>query len=139
MVGGVTPLAIESATQFAPGPPPAIGSATYLEEFDEVRDYGGQNPDTLRTEAQTLTARFFSDAGIGPMQAALRDFATRNELDIDDSARMFAAVDTSIADGATTVWYAKLQYMWWRPPSRPFATPILTAIQRRPEYPAGRH
>ena len=114
-LGGVTPLAIESATQFAPGPPPAIGSATYLEEFDEVRDYGGQNPDTLRTEAQTLTARFFSDAGIVPMQAALRDFATRNELDIDDSARMFAAVDTSIADGAITVWYAKLQYMWWRP------------------------
>ncbi len=62
-----------------------------------------------------MTARFFSDAGIGPMQAALRDFATRNELDIDDSARMFAAVDTSIADGAITVWYAKLQYMWWRP------------------------
>ena len=39
--------------------------------------------------------------------------ATR--LDIDDSARMFAAAETAIADGAITVWNAKLQYMWWRP------------------------
>ena len=63
------------------------------------------------------TAKFFSDAGIGPMQAALRDLATRRalDIDIDDSARMFAAVDTAIADGAGTVWNAKLKYMWWRP------------------------
>ena len=54
------------------------------------------------------------------MQAGLRDFATRHALDIDDSARMFAAADTAIADGAITVWNAKLQYLWWRP---------ITAIQ----------
>ena len=45
----------------------------------------------------------------------MRDFATRHALDIDDSARMFAAADTAIADGAITVWNAKLQYLWWRP------------------------
>jgi hypothetical protein len=80
-----------------------------------VKAYGGTNADTLRTAAQTETALFYSDAGIGPMQAGLRKFATDRALDIDDSARMFAAVDTAIADGATTVWNAKLQYMWWRP------------------------
>ena len=114
-LGGVDPIALDSHDRFAPGPPPAINSATYLEEFNEVRDYGGTNADTLRTPEQTQTALFYSDAGIGPMQAALRDFATRHALDIDDSARMFAAVDTSIADGAGTVWRGKLQYMWWRP------------------------
>jgi hypothetical protein len=113
-LGGVTPLAIQSATQFAPGAPPAINSATYLAEFNEVRDYG-QDTSTVRTEAQTLTARFYSDAGIVPMQAGLRDFATRRGLNIVDSARMFAAVETAIADGAITVWHGKLQYMWWRP------------------------
>ena len=45
----------------------------------------------------------------------------RSRLDISDSARLFAAVETSIADTAGTVWNAKLQYMWWRP---------VTAIQR---------
>jgi hypothetical protein len=114
-MGGVTPLAIESATQFAPGPPPAIGSATYLEEFDEVRDYGGQNSDTMRTADQTLTARFYSDTAIGPIQTGLRDLATRRALNISDSARMFAAVETAIADAVITAWYGKLQYMWWRP------------------------
>jgi hypothetical protein len=113
-LGGVTPIALNSATQFATGPPPAIGSATYLEEFNEVRDIGELNS-VVRTPAQTQTATFFSDAGIGPIQGALREFATRHVLDIDDSARMFAAVDTSIADGAITVWHAKFQYMWWRP------------------------
>jgi hypothetical protein len=114
-MGGVTPLAIPSARRFAPGPPPAINSRTYVREFNEVRDYGGTNLDTKRTEAQTQTALFFSDAGIGPMQGALRDFATRHALDIDDSARMFAAANTAVADGAITVWNAKLRYMWWRP------------------------
>jgi hypothetical protein len=120
-LGGVTPLAIESATQFAPGPPPAINgdpdvAAAYLEEFNEVRITGDIDaPVTDRSDDMEQTAKFFSDAGIGPMQAALRLFATQNALDIDDSARMFAAVDTSIADGAITVWHAKFQYMWWRP------------------------
>ncbi len=114
-LGGVTPIAIQSAAQFAPGPPPPINSATYLAEFNEVRDYGGQNADTLRTADQTLTARFFSDAGIVPMQRGLQVYAAAHALDIDDSARMFAAVETAIADGAIAVWNAKLRYMWWRP------------------------
>lgn len=115
-LGGVTPIALNSATQFAPGAPPPITSDTYLAEFNEVKRVGDINaPLADRSAAQTQTARFFSDVGIVPMQGALRDLATRHALDIDDSARMFAAVDTSIADGAITVWHAKLAYMWWRP------------------------
>jgi hypothetical protein len=113
-MGGVMPLAIQSATQFSPGAPPPINSATYLAEFNEVRDFG-QNTSVFRSMAQTQTARFFSDAGIVPLQAGLRDFAMRHALSISESARMFAAADTAIADGAITVWYGKLQYMWWRP------------------------
>ena len=87
-----------------------------------MRDYGGTNADTHADATQTQTALFYSDAGIVPMQAGLRDFATRHALNIADSARMFAAADTTIADGAITVWNAKLQYMWWRP---------VTAIRER--------
>jgi len=115
-LGGVTPLAVQSADQFAAGPPPPINSDTYLEEFNEVRITGEINASpTDRSDEMEQTARFFSDAGIGPMQAALREFATRRGLNIVESARMFAAVDTSIADGAITVWKGKLDYMWWRP------------------------
>jgi hypothetical protein len=112
-LGGVTPLAVTSTTQFAPGGPPALESAQYLADFAEVRDIGEAL--SARTPFQSQTARFFSDAGILPMQRALQELALRRGLDIDDSARLFAAVDTAIADGAGTVWAAKLQYMFWRP------------------------
>lgn len=112
--GQIDPLLIDSTTQFDPGAPPPINSATYLTEFQEVRDYGELNS-LVRSPAQTLTARFFSDTGIGPLRAALRDLAARRGLDISDAARMFAAIEMSIADATATVWHAKLYYLWWRP------------------------
>jgi hypothetical protein len=36
-------------------------------------------------------------------------------MDISDSARLFAATNTTIADAIGTAWNAKLKYMWWRP------------------------
>jgi hypothetical protein len=142
-LGGVTPLAIQSATQFAPGEPPRIGTQIYEDEFEEVRVLGDIDaPESVRSNAMEQTAKFFSDAGIVPMQAALRRFATENALGIDDSARMFAAVDTAIADGAITVWHAKLQYMWWRPITAIRAagyttwTPLIVTPPY-PEWPSG--
>jgi hypothetical protein len=119
-IGGVRPLALDSYDRFDPGAPPAISSSTYVEEYNEVKDLG-KSDSTVRTPEQSQTALFFSDAGIGPMQASLRKLATDRGLDISDSARLFAALETSIADTAGTIWNAKLQYMWWRP---------VTAIQK---------
>jgi len=113
-LGQVEPFVLDSPSQFRPGPPPAISSALYVEEFEEVRDYG-VNVGSLRTAAQTETARFFSDITIGPLHAGLRDLVTRRGLDISDSARLFAAVDLSMADAAIAVWDGKFHYGWWRP------------------------
>ena len=73
------------------------------------------NVGSKRTATQTQTALFFSDVGVGPLQAGLRDLVTRRGLDISDSARLFAAVDLSLADAAIAVWDGKLHYGWWRP------------------------
>jgi hypothetical protein len=113
-IGGVRPLALDSYDRFDPGAPPAIDSATYVEEYNEVKAFG-KSDSAVRSPEETQTALFFSDAGIGPMQASLRKLATDRRLDISDSARLFAAVETSIAETAGTIWNAKLQYMWWRP------------------------
>jgi hypothetical protein len=116
-LGGVDPIVINSTTQFRPDPPPPINSATYVEEFEEVRDYGSSTG-SLRDvfePGQTDTALFFSDIAFGPMQAGLRDLATRRAFTISDSARLFAAVETSLADGIGSTWNAKLFYHWWRP------------------------
>ena len=98
---------------FAPGAPPGLTDPVYLADLAEVQAIGEVG--SPRSTFQTQTARFFSDAGILPMQRALQELALRRGLDIDDSARMFAAVNTAIADGAGTVWKAKLEHLWWRP------------------------
>ena len=142
-LGQVTPLALDSHDRFDPGPPPQIGSQTYIDEFEEVRTIGDINaPLAVRSFEMTQTAKFFSDAGITGMQRGLQDFALRHGLDIDDSARMFAAADTAIADGAGTVWNAKLEYLWWRPVTAiqltvdPSWMPLITT-PAYPEWPSG--
>jgi hypothetical protein len=113
-LGQVDPFVLDSPSQFDPGPPPPINSDVYVEEFEEVRDYG-VSAGSLRSAQQTQTAMFFSDVGVGPLQAGLRDLASRRLLDISDSARLFAAVDVGMADSAIAVWNAKFHYGWWRP------------------------
>ncbi len=113
-LGQVKPLALPSLTRLDPGPPPAIGTDRYRAELEEVRLYGSATS-ALRTDAQTATAHFINAIPFGPMQAGLRDFASRDRLDISESARLFAAVNVSVADAIGTVWNAKLKYVWWRP------------------------
>ena len=113
-MGQVEPLLLDTASQFRPGPPPAIGSDLYVAEFNEVRDYGSKTS-TVRTTEQTQLALFVNDIPVIPIQAALRDLVDRRDLDISDSARLFAAVDMSIADAIIATWDGKLVYGWWRP------------------------
>ena len=75
-LGQVDPFVLDSPSQFDPGPPPPINSDLYVEEFEEVRDYG-VSVGSLRSAQQTQTALFFSDVGVGPLQAGLRDLASR--------------------------------------------------------------
>ena len=51
---------------------------------------------------------------------ALRDQVGVRKLDIIDAARMFAAVDMSVADAVISIWHSKYLYNFWRP---------ITAIQ----------
>jgi hypothetical protein len=115
----VDPLMLRSPRQFRPGPPPGLRSDVYTDEYNEVKAFG-EKVSAVRTPSQTETALFFSDIGIVPIQAGLRDLVTRHGMNISDSARLFAAVDVSIADGAIATWDAKFHYGWWRP---------ITAIQ----------
>jgi hypothetical protein len=113
------PLMLESPSQFRPGPPPALTSQTYTDDFNEVKAVGSATS-TVRTPEQTATARFIAPSTFPLVSSSLRDLATRHQLDISDSARLFAAVSMSAADGAITAWDAKLEFGYWRP---------ITAIQ----------
>ena len=108
------PLLLDSPSQFRPGPPPALTSATYTEDFNEVKDLGSSTS-TVRTLEQTATARFIALSVFQLVSSSLQDLAARYELDISDSARLFAAVDMSAADGLIASWDAKLEFGFWRP------------------------
>jgi hypothetical protein len=149
-MGFVTPLLVRSATQFAPPAPPELTSALYTRDFNEVKAFGSATS-TVRTAAQKDTAVFFSGNPLVGFNAALRDQVVVRDLDIVDAARMFAAVDMSIADAIISVWNAKYHYGSWRPITAinladtdgnpatdpdPSWVPLITT-PAYPEYPSG--
>jgi hypothetical protein len=113
-LGGVTPLLVHSATQFAPPPPPTLTSRRYTRDFAEVKAFGSASS-TVRTADQTATALFFSGNAVVQFNTALRDQAASRGLDIVQAARTFAAVDMTVSDAIITAWRAKLFYGIWRP------------------------
>jgi hypothetical protein len=149
-MGFVTPLLVRSATQFAPPPPPALTSARYTRDFNEVKALGSATS-TERTAVQTSTALFFSGNALIQYNTALRDQVTVRHLDIVETARMFAAIDMSLADAEISVWHAKYVHGFWRPITAinladtdgnpatladPTWVPLLTNPPY-PEYPSG--
>ena len=149
-LGFVTPLLVRSATQFAPPAPPALTSARYTRDFAEVKALGSVNS-TARTPAQTSAAQFFSGNPLPQYNAALRDQVSVRHLDVVDAARMFAAIDMSVADAEISVWHAKYVYGYWRaitainladtdgnPDTSPDPSWVpLRATPNYPEYPSG--
>ena len=55
------------------------------------------------------------DPEVIELSTALRDQVAVRNLDIVDAARLFAAVDMSVADALISVWHAKYVYGFWRP------------------------
>ena len=53
------PWGMQSASQFRPGPPPALNSALYARDYNETKEMGGANS-TKRTDAQSDAVRFYA-------------------------------------------------------------------------------
>jgi hypothetical protein len=109
----------ESADQFLVEAPPALTSARYAADFNEVKAIGSATS-TTRTEEQTLTARLW--AGIGtttPLQNVwnqlVRDLARSRGLSALDTARLYALVNMTIHDGLRATFTGKFLYGLWRP------------------------
>jgi hypothetical protein len=108
------PLLLDSPSQFRPGPPPALTSPTYTADFNEVKAVGSATS-TVRTPEQTATALFIAPSTIPLLSSSMRDLAARHQLDISDSARLFAAAAMSATDAAIASWDSKFEFGFWRP------------------------
>jgi len=110
----VTPFALAQANEFRPGPPPALTSATYTKVFNEVKDLGFVDS-TTRTADQTQIGKFWNGNIQDFWNEIAQTAALRNHLNLEDSARLFALLNISLADTAITFFEAKYTYNFWRP------------------------
>jgi hypothetical protein len=111
----VKPFALESSSQFRPGPPPAVSSARYAADFNEVKSLGRLNSLT-RTAEQTAIGQFWSAAPVQNVWNQIAQMAGVASHDtLAQNARMFALVDTSLADSVIALYDAKYAYHRWRP------------------------
>lgn len=109
------PWLIPSADHFRPGPPPALSSADYTRDFNEVKTMGGAQS-TARTADQTDAVTFWRNANFGPAwQRMARELSNAKELPLPESARLFALLNMSLANAYILNWDAKYTYHFWRP------------------------
>lgn len=113
-LGNVTPFALTRTSQFRSDPPPALTSREYAKDYNELKLIGAVNS-SLRNPDQTDVAHFY--AGNTPViwNHALREIAVTHVDNIADSARLFALVDTAVADALISSWNDKVHYVFWRP------------------------
>ena len=115
----VTPFAMTSGSQFRPPGPPALEGAQYAEEVNYVKEIGKIDSLT-RTPDQTAIAKFWANgAGTftppGHWNQIAEETATLTGQSLEDSARLFALLNISLADAAISCWDAKYEYNLWRP------------------------
>jgi len=121
----VTPFAVESSTQFRPGPPPALTSPEYAAAFNEAKALGSVNS-TVRTADQTLVAGLWRLAlnNHQVWNRIAQNITAAQDTNLVDTARVFALMNMALHDGLQTSFGAKFHYALWRP---------VTAIRRGDE------
>jgi hypothetical protein len=113
-VGAVKPFLIQSSSQFRSVPPPALTSAQWATEFNEVKDLGRADS-LIRTAEQTYVAKWWQSAPVLSWNEVARQLIARNDLDAADAARLLALQNLSGADAAINCWNDKYHFDFWRP------------------------
>jgi len=109
----LVPFAMTSHDQFRPGPPPALTSALYAADLNEVKAIG-RFDSTIRTPEQTQLALLWQAAGVVDENRAIRPLVLdRNSL--ADNARLFALINIAAADATIAGFDSKYTYNLWRP------------------------
>ena len=144
----VRPFTLTSAAQFRADGPPALGSATYAADFNEVKRLGAAGS-VMRTPEQEEIARFHTEPPPRFWPRNLRPFIG-DARSLVQNARLTAMVWVAQSDVSVACFESKYEYEFWRPQSAiPLAetdgndatadddgwTPVVPT-PNHPEYPA---
>ena len=113
-VGNVLPFIVPSAEMLRTDGPNALTSAAYTEDFNEVKELGSLTS-TTRTADETDAAIFWQDQAMALWNRIFRTLAASQNLNIVDSARLFAMENLAAADAAIGCWNDKYYWQFWRP------------------------
>jgi hypothetical protein len=113
-VGSVTPFVLKKPGQFHPHPPPSLASRSWVDQFNEVRDYGSAIS-SVRDAGQTAIARFWTANVIRQFNRLGRDLSSNRSLDLPQTARLLAMINVVGADAQIAVMHWKYEFLFWRP------------------------
>jgi hypothetical protein len=145
------PWVIPSPSSFRPAGPPALNSARYTQDFDEVKLMASASS-TARSADQTLTAFFWASTTPVYLWNNVADsLLEKRRSSLSDSAFVLAAMNVAMGDATISCWDAKYKYESWRPVTaiqlaaddgNPATTADPTwlppiATPAHPEYPSG--
>jgi hypothetical protein len=148
-IAQMKPFTFSDPAQFRPDGPDPFTSDRWVQDFDEVKAYGGADS-SGRTAEQTDIVYFWSEHAYAHWNRNLIGLAVARRLDVPETARLFAMAHTAASDAAIAGLEAKYSYRTWRPRTAipraaedgnpktdPDAnwTPLLTV--NHPEYPSG--
>jgi hypothetical protein len=108
------PFLVKSSSQFRTDGPYALTSDAYTEDFNEVKALGDVDS-TTRTPEQTHVAIFWQSNPAATWNGLARRLAEERQLDVTDSALLFAMLDLSAADASINCWNDKYYRGFWRP------------------------
>lgn len=111
----VEPLALDSASQFRPGPPPMVGSEQLRAEVQEVIDLQA----TL-TDEQRALVEFMRDGPQSVQQAGhwlifAQEVSIRDQHTLDEDVKMYFLNQMTAMDAFIASWDSKMYYDFARP------------------------
>ncbi len=114
MLPNSKPFAMATPSQFRPKAPISLESKEWATDYNELKDYGGQNS-AKRTAQQTETAQFWLVGAPLAYRPFVRQLLTAKQMSVADSARFMALVELGLNDAFIAVFDAKYHYNFWRP------------------------
>ena len=111
----VKPVALESADQFRPGPPPMIGSEQLEKEVQEVVELQAS-----LTDEQKALVEFMRDGPQSVQQAGhwlkfAQDVSRRDNHTLDEDVKMYFYNQVTAMDAFIASWDSKMYYDYARP------------------------
>ena len=129
---GTRPFVLTSPDQFRPPPPPAFGSAAFLEALAEIRRLSDNRTADQLAQATYWAPRiaaFMNQQAVGLIQA--------NRLNERSATRVLALANMAAFDANIACWDAKFTYWLIRPSQADPAITLPIGLPNHPSYTSG--